>query len=299
MSTYTRQRAYLELHIAVFLFGITAILGDLISLSALMLVWWRVLVTALSLVPFSRIRHHLQTVSRRQIWIFVGIGAIVALHWLTFYGAVKLANASIALVCMATTSFFTAILEPLLLKRPFQFYELLLGLLIVPGMFLVVNGTTDGMLIGIWVGVLSALSAAVFAILNKKYIETAGPIFITFVEMVSVWVTLSLLIPFIWWQTDSFQFWPQGLDWPYLLLLSLGCTTLAYVLSLRSLVHMSAFASNLTINLEPVYGIALAWILLGDHKELAPTFYWGVVIILAAVFAYPMIRRAQKRKEKI
>jgi drug/metabolite transporter (DMT)-like permease len=290
------QRAYLELHIAVLLFGITAILGDLIQLSAVVIVWWRVLITSISLVFLIRVGKLFREMPRRLMLQYMGIGVIVALHWIAFYGSIKVANASIALICMATTSFFTALLEPWILKQKIKGYELALGLLIVPGMALIVNNIDLSLLNGLYIGLISAFLAALFATFNKKLVGQAGPMSITFLELGSAWLFLSIVLPFFFWKTPEAQLWPKLSDWIYLLLLALLCTTLAYVLALRALNHISAFASNLTINLEPVYGIALAWLVLDDHKELTPAFYGGVAIILLAVFSYPFIRRYQRKR---
>ncbi|MEM1219465.1 MAG: EamA family transporter [Bacteroidota bacterium] len=291
------RRAYLELHLAVFLFGFTAILGDLIQLSALVIVWWRVLLTSISLLFLIRAARLIRTIPRSHLYTFMGIGVLVALHWLTFYGAIKYSNASICLVCMATTSFFTSFLEPMILRQRIQWYQVALGLFIVPGMFLVVNNINWAMMAGIAVGLTSAFLASLFAILNKKHIDRANPLEITFIELSSAWLFLSLVVPFFLWQNADATFWPGWTDWGYLLILALLCTTLAYVLALRSLQYLSAFASNLTVNLEPVYGIALAWVLLNDHQELEPGFYWGVGIILLAVFSYPILKRNFAKEE--
>lgn len=285
------QRAYFELHIAVLLFGFTAILGDLISLSALVLVWWRVFFTSISLFFLIGFGRKLRQLPRRLILQYMGIGVLVALHWLCFFGAVKYANASICLICMATTSFFTAIIEPIIMRQPIKGYELLLGVLILPGMILVVNNTDVSMMLGIWIGLLSALLAALFASLNKKLVDKAEPMTITFLELGSAWLFLSLLLPFYFQQTADAAFLPQGSDLFYLSVLAFLCTTLAYVLSLRALKHISAFAANLTVNLEPIYGIALAWLILNEQDELTLGFYLGGAIILLAVFSYPWLKR--------
>jgi drug/metabolite transporter (DMT)-like permease len=294
------KRAYLELHIAVFLFGFTAILGDLIQLSALVLVWWRVMITSFSLVFLIRPIQLFRSLGGGMILRFMGIGVLVAMHWLAFYGAIKLSNASIALVAMATTSFFTSLLEPWLLAKRVNWLEIGLGLLIIPGMVLVANSTSLGMVTGLWVGLLAALLAAFFAILNKKYIGAANEMSITFLELGSAWIFLSLVIPLYGGYRGELPVIgpPTWTDVGYILILSLLCTTLAYVLALRSLRHLSAFASNLTVNLEPVYGIALAWVLLQENEELGPGFYWGVLIILLVVFSYPLLRRWTRRRGK-
>ena len=284
------KRAYAELHVAVLLFGLTAILGDLISLTGLVLVWWRVFLTSISLLFLVNLPKLLRSIPRKLLLQYMGIGVIVALHWVAFYGSIKLANASICLVCMATTSFFTSILEPTILGGRIKPYELALGLFIVPGMALIVSSTELSMKMGIWVGLLSALLASIFAILNKKLVNEAEPMGITLIELGSGWLFLSCVLPVFFMMEDQIEFWPQKMDWAYLTFLVLACTTLAYTLALRSLKHLSAFASNLTVNLEPVYGIFLAWIFLNDSQELNAQFYLGVLIILMAVFSYPFLK---------
>lgn len=284
------RKAYLQLHLAVLLFGFTAILGDLISLSAIVLVWWRVLITSISLLFFIQFGKRLLQIPKKLILQYMGIGVLVGIHWITFFGSVKLSNASICLVCMATASFFTAFLEPLLLKQRIKSYEIILGILVIPGMMLVVQNIQTDMLLGVWVGLLSAFLAACFSILNKKLIDKADPMSITFLELGSAWLFISLVLPFFFSSNVGEVFLPIGYDWIYLLVLALVCTTLAYVLNLLSLKYISAFAANLTINLEPVYGIILAWLILNENEELNTGFYLGCALILLAVFSYPFIK---------
>jgi drug/metabolite transporter (DMT)-like permease len=293
------KRAYVELHIAVFLFGFTAILGSLIDLSALVMVWWRVLITSISLLFMVRVLKLFRHLPLKAILQFAGIGVLVAIHWLAFYGAIKLSNASITLVCMATTSFFTAFLEPLIMKHKVRWYEIGLGVLIIPGMALIVNSTEASMNMGIIVGLIAAFMAALFATFNKRLVGKSDEMSITFIELGSAWLFLSIVIPiYMSISEEHVQFWPVSLmDWVYLIILALLCTTLAYVLALRALRHLSAFAANLTVNLEPVYGIALAWVMLNEHKELSTGFYWGVLIILVSVFSYPLLKRYLNRRK--
>lgn len=284
------KRAFLELHFSVFLYGFTAILGDLISLSAITLVWWRVLITSLSLLFLIRFGQTLKGISKKLLWEYIGIGILIALHWITFFASIKLANASVALVCFATCSFFTSILEPILTKSTFKWYELALGALVIPGMILVVQGIQIEMLLGVWIGLISTILIAIFSILNKLRINELDTPSLTFIEMTSAWVFISLILPVYFYYNPEMPFWPIGNDWTYLLILALACTTLGLVLNLRALKHISAFASSLTYNLEPVYGIILAIFILKENKELSPTFYLGVLIILVSVFSYPFIK---------
>jgi len=284
------QRAYLQLHIAVFLFGFTAILGELISLSELSLVWWRMMLTTISFLFFPKMIKSFLEVPKKLRWQLFFVGVIVALHWVFFFGAVKYSNVSICLVGMATGSFFTSILEPLFFKRKIKPYEVALGAMVIPGMYLVVQSIQWEMQIGMAMALVSSLLAVCFSILNKKYVAEAEPTVITFIELGSGWLFLSLVIPFYIGFTGA-EWLPTWTDLVYLLILALLCTTFAFVLSLKALRHISAFTNNLVINLEPVYGIVLAWLLFQENEEVGEYFYIGVLIILLAVFCYPIVKR--------
>jgi len=291
------QKAYLHLHIAIFLWGFTAILGDLIALDAIPLVWWRVLLTSLSIVFLIPLLKSLKSLSRQTIRRFTFIGMLIGVHWILFFASIKLSNPSIALICMATGSFFTAILEPIMLRQRIKGYEILLGMMILPGMLLIVNSTDLSMMNGIWAGIGSALLAAIFTVLNKKYIDDIEPRIMTFLEMSAAWLMVSLMLPVVYYMDPaSFNIIPSLTDIGYLCVLAFLCTTLAFILSLKSLKHLSAFAANLSINLEPVYGIIMAAVLLNDLEELNERFYIGCGVILAAVFIYPIIKLYFKRK---
>lgn len=290
MKAHTK--AYIQLHIAVVLYGFTAILGDLISISALSLVWWRVLLTSLSMLFFVGFGRSILRLPPKVILQFMGIGVLVAVHWLTFYGAIKYSNASVTLAAFAVTSFFTSLMEPLMTDKPFDKLELLLGILVIPAMLLIAINIDLSLLKGLWIGLFSALLAAIFSILNKKMVDKADSYQITFLEMGSAFLFLSLLLPFV--IDAETPLMPAPSDWVYLLILALICTTFAFIISLKALEHVSAFDANLVINLEPVYGIALAAVILKDHKEVWPLFYVGVGMILAIVLGYTWWRNRGK-----
>jgi drug/metabolite transporter (DMT)-like permease len=285
------QQAYLKIHIAVVLFGFTAILGGLIELSALVLVWWRMLFTSISLLfmaDFGRIR---KTFNKKLALILAGNGVIIALHWLCFYASIKLANASVALVCLASASLFASIIEPLVFKRRISKLEIFMGLLIIPAMVLIVQQLEFSMMYGVWIGILAALLSAFFATINKMIVTEAHSFDITLVELGSGWIFLSLILPFTLTGSNQLIFWPDLSDLMYLLILAFLCTTLAFILSLQSLKHLSAFNSTLIVNLEPVYGIVLAWLILKENEQLNHIFYWGVALIMLIVFSYPLLKR--------
>ncbi|GAB3732050.1 DMT family transporter [Luteimonas pelagia] len=295
-------RAQLQIHFCVLLWGFTAILGKLITLPALPLVWWRMLlvVAALALVP--RVWRGLRAMPTRLLWAYVGIGVLVGLHWLTFYGAIKLANASVAATCIALATVFTALVEPWLAKTRFRPRDLMLGIAVIPGVAFVVGGVPDEMRLGIVVGALSALFVAFFGSLNKRLVDTVGdqgdPLTITAIELAAGTAALTLLAPLMPAIFPAFAgpllVVPAGMDAVYLLLLALACTLFPFALSLVALRHMSAFSAQLAVNLEPVYAILLAIVLLGEQHELANVFYVGVAIILAAVFVHPLLVRPRR-----
>lgn len=298
MSMHSTTRAHWQIHFCVLLWGFTAILGKLITLPALPLVWWRMLLVAAALLLVPRVWRGLRALPPRLLLAYAGVGALVALHWLTFYGAVKLANASVAATCMALATVFIALIEPLIARSRFSWRELALGLAVLPGVALVVGGIPDGMRIGVAVGALSALFVACFGSLNKRLVERADPLTVTALELGAGTLTLTLLAPLMPLLFPAFAgsllTLPGLHDAGYLLLLAFACTLLPFALSLIALRHMSAFAAQLAVNLEPVYAIALAIVLLGEQHELTPRFYAGVAIILAAVLVYPLLSRPRR-----
>lgn len=285
-------RAQLQIHFCVFLWGFTAILGKLISLAALPLVWWRMLLVAGTLALMPRIWRHLAAMSARLRWAYAGIGALVALHWVTFYASIKLSNASVAATCMAMGSVFVSMIEPILAKRAFQRRELLLGVAVIPGVMLVVGGVPSGMHLGIAIGVFSAFIVAIFSALNKRLVEHADPLAVTALEMAAGAATVGLLSPLLlllFPLPEGSGWWPDLRDGGYLLLLAYACTLLPFTLSLVALRHMSAFSAQMAVNLEPVYTIAFAIVLFHEQRELGLSFYLGVTLLLLAVTAHPLL----------
>ncbi|MEP6632831.1 MAG: DMT family transporter [Luteimonas sp.] len=291
-------KAQLQIHACVLLWGFTAILGKLISLPALPLVWWRMLIVVATLALVPRVWRGLHAMPRRLLLAYAGAGVLVALHWLTFYGAIKLANASVAATCVALATAFTAIIEPWLARTPFSKRELALGITVLPGVALVVGGVPHGMRTGIAMGALSALFVALFSSLNKRLVDHGDALTVTAIELGAGVLALTLLAPVMPLIFPAFAgpllVLPGERDAGYLLLLSLACTLFPFALSLVALRHMSAFAAQLAVNLEPVYAIALAIVLLNEQRELTPMFYIGVAIILLAVLVHPLIKRPRR-----
>lgn len=285
------KSAILQTHIAVILFSITAILGKLISLSALPLVWWRVLLASISFIFLFNVPKVIRTYSKEKLVKFGFIGIIIALHWLTFYGSIKLANASIALVCLACTSFLTSILEPLLTNKKVDLKEIVIGLIIIPAMMFIIKFTPDAYFIGIIVGLTSAFLASIFTILNKINIANNDARHVSFIELSAATIFLGLLLPIVFFYDNAIEIIPsKALDVVYLVALAFLCTTLAFLLSLRALKKISAFTSTLIINLEPVYGILLAAYFLNEKETLNIQFYLGASLIILAVILTPLFK---------
>ena len=290
-------KAQYQIHFCVLLWGFTAILGKLISLPALPLVWWRMLIVVVALALLPRVWRNLRAMPRKLLLSYAGIGVLVALHWLTFYGAIKLANASVAATCIALATVFTALVEPWLTRTRFSKRELALGIAVLPGVALVVGGVPHGMRIGIAVGAVSAVFVALFSSLNKRLVEHGDALTVTAIELGAGTLALTLLAPLMPVLFPAFAgdllVLPGARDAFYLLLLSLACTLFPFALSLVALRHMSAFSAQLAVNLEPVYAIVLAIVLLNEQRELTPVFYVGVAIVLLAVLVHPLLGRAR------
>jgi drug/metabolite transporter (DMT)-like permease len=294
-----KQKAYLQLHLAVFLFGFTAILGKLITLDQTALVWNRLWIAVLGLIFIPGVIQGLKKIKPINRWRFSGIGVLVALHWLTFYGSIKLGDsASVTLACLATSTLFTSILEPIITKSKFEWLELFLGILVIIGIYFL-SGVGEAYYWAIVVGLASAFLASLFSVLNKKYITGQNSVSVSVIELAAGFLFISLCYPLLQLYIPQSQWLPTGADWVWLIILGLLCTSLAFVLSIEALKELSAFISNLSINLEPVYGILLAIWLLNEDADLNMDFYVGTGIILAAVILHPVLIKLQKVRAKV
>ncbi|QDI02968.1 MULTISPECIES: DMT family transporter [Xanthomonas translucens group] len=298
MSLHPTSKAQLQIHFCVLLWGITAILGKLITLPALPLVWWRMLMVVAALALLPRVWRGLAALTPQLLLGYTVVGALVGLHWLTFYGAIKLANASVAATCIALAPVFTAVIEPWVAKRPFRPSELVFGLAVLPGVALVVGGVPDGMRAGVVVGAVSALFVAAFGSLNKRLVDHADPLTVTAVELGAGTMTLTVLAPLLPFVLPALSgpllVLPSLHDTALLLALALLCTLLPFALALVALRRLSAYAVQLVTNLEPVYAIVFAILLLDEQKQLTALFYLGVTVILGAVFLHPLLTHVRR-----
>jgi drug/metabolite transporter (DMT)-like permease len=287
------KKAFIQLHLAVFLAGFTAILGKLITLNEGLLVWFRLLITVVTLGILLLLKKQLVKIPFKNVLTIFAVGVIVAIHWVTFYGSVKYANVSVALVCFSATGFFTAFFEPLILKRRISLIEVALGLIGIVGIYIIFDFHPQYKL-GIIFGIISALGSSLFPIYNKRLLLTYSPKILTLYELGGGLLALTVLVPFYLIQFPATYFLPTTTDWLWLLVLAWLCTVLSFDLQLNALKKISAFTANLTYNLEPVYGIILAFIFFKENENLHREFYIGVALILLAVIMQ-MIRIYRSR----
>lgn len=293
------KQALIKLHISVFLAGFTGILGVLIHLNEMTLVWYRIMITVVSLSVLFALTKKSTRIPKQQAVRFFLIGTLIALHWVAFYGSIKLSNVSIGLVCFSATGLFTALLEPLLVTKKLQWAELGLGLLSLLGIYLIFH-FDERYQTGIIVGIISAFLAALFSVLNKKQVADAEPTVMMLYELTGGLVILTLLMPVYAYFFPEASILPTLSDWGWLFVLSWLCTIVAMQLMLDSLKKVSAFTQNLSLNLEPVYAIIMAFILFDENKYLSSSFYFGVGLIILSVvlqMARMLAKHSLKKKQ--
>jgi drug/metabolite transporter (DMT)-like permease len=288
------KKAFLQLHLSVFLAGFTGIFGKLIHLGEGPLVWYRLLIASITLYIMFRFQGTLKKLHWKQILPIGGTGMLVALHWLFFYASIKYANVSIGVVCFSLTSLFTALFDPLINRRRFDSIELLLSALTLTGILLIFHFDTQYRT-GIILGIISAMFAALFTVFNKRLVKKYDTSTITFYELTCGFLGLTLLMPLYLYVFPQPTLLPTFSDTIYLLILAWACTVCMYMLSMNALKKISAFTVNLCFNLEPVYSIILAFIIFQENKELNPAFYAGLGCIVLSV-ALQMVRVARQSR---
>lgn len=273
---------FLKLHISIILAGFTGIFGKLISLNEGLLVWYRVLLTSVFLIIFLAIIGKLEKVSLRDFLRIGKVGAVLALHWVFFYGSIKASNVSIGVICFSLIGFFTAILEPLILHRKFSGRELAYSLITLLGVMLVFSLDTRYR-VGITLGIISAALASLFTIMTKRIGNDYAPRTILLYEMIGGFLLISAILPFYLKIFPVESMLPTKLDIIWLLLFVIFCTIGLQLLQIAVLKKISAFTVNLSYNLEPIYSIILAMLFFGEAKELNFSFYIGVFLIVLSV----------------
>ena len=283
---------YLHLHFIVFIWGFTAVLGDLITIAAVPLVWFRMLLGSFFVLIYIRFTKRKLKVSLKSLVIFALIGFLIALHWLAFFKAVKVSNVSITLAMMSTGAFFTSLLEPIFFKRKIIKYEVVFGLIVIVGLYIIFKVET-AYLTGILFALLSSFLGALFSIFNGMVVKTHDATIISFYELFFGVVFITIFI----FSTDGFNvsfFDLSSTDWIYILLLASVCTAYAFIAAVHIMKWISPYTLMLTTNMEPVYGIILALLILGDKEYMNPTFYLGALIILMTVIVNGIIKTRKK-----
>jgi len=293
-NTSELNKNLLILHFTVFIWGFTSILGALISISAVQLVWYRVLIALISLFLYFKFNKTAFKVSRKAFLKLFFTGAIVGAHWILFFASIKLSTVPVTLVCLSSMTLFTAVLEPIFSKKRILLTEIVAGLLIIMGIFLIFKFEVHYTK-GIIAGLCSALCASIFSIINSKQVQQTEPAVISFLELIGAffWATLYLLF------TGGFN---QAMilkpsDIGYLILLGTICTSLAYVAGVSVMRELSAFRVALITNLEPVYGILMSFLFFGDMNKMTTGFWIGALIILSTIFLFPVAQKKIQRRK--
>ncbi|TPE40628.1 DMT family transporter [Pontibacter mangrovi] len=297
-----RFKDFLELHFVIFLWGFTAILGKLITIPAVELVALRTLITALALAAIVYRRGAPLWMGRKIALQLVLIGFVIAAHWILFFAAARVASVSITLVGLATCSLWTAFLEPLFNKGKIKPHEIFLALLVIMGLYIIFQHETSfDSVLGISMAIGAALLGSIFTILNANLVKKIPSTTITMYEMAGACLGTVLFFPVYTAylaEGGSLNFALTSMDWVYLLVLALACTVYAYTASVRLMQRISAYTVNLTVNLEPVYGIVLAWFIFNEGEQMSRGFYVGAAVILLSVFIYPVLETLDKRRRK-
>lgn len=282
------------LHLTVIVWGFTGIIGNLITVSSIHLVWYRCLIAFASLLLYLVFSRTHLAVSRKRLVQFLLTGGLVGLHWILFFQSIRLSTVSVTLVCLSSVTLFTSLLEPLFYKRRISLLEVLTGILVIVGIYLIFK--FEGRYFnGIILGLIAAFVASFFSIFNSKLIKHSKAPIISFYEMLGafVWITLYLLFAN---GLSATALRLQGHDLWFLLLLGTVCTSGAYVAAVAVMKELSAFRVALVSNLEPIYGIILAYVIFGQAEVMSLGFYFGALLILGAVFSYPLVRIRLERR---
>ncbi len=283
------RRALIYLHISIFLWGFTGIFGRAIELQELVLVWYRLIFTVILLLLIPAFSRKIQRLSIKEAKQIIFVGFLVAIHWVLFYGSIKYSNISIGLSCLSTIAVFTSLIDPIVNHKKINIRELLLAIFALIGM-LVIFRVQEFQRTGIILGIGAAFIGSYFTILNAKLVKDFPSETVTFYELASGLFLITLLLPVYQYIFPASSIIPTGTDLILLLFFSIFCTVIPFNLSLKALQHVSAFTSNLYINLEPIYGIIFAFIFFQEQDELKPGFYFGSGIILSSVIIYTIVK---------
>ena len=288
-----KLKNYIHLHFLVVIAGITAVLGELISLDAIPLVWYRMSIGAVLMLGYIILKKKPLRVPLKVLFNLSVAGVIIALHWITFFAAINVSNISITLAMFSTGAFFASLIEPLFFKRKIIGYEILFGLIVIVGIVLITQ-TELKYILGIVLGISSALFSTLFAVLNGKFVQHYPPSIISFYEFISGILFISIFLAF---REDGFNhafFQISSSDWVYLLILASVCTAYAFIVSVHVMKYITPYTVVLTYNLEPIYGIILALVFFPESETMRPMFYIGAGIIIFTVLLNAIFKNIKK-----
>ena len=288
MYSIIAKHRILSLHILVLILGLTGVLGKLITLEAIHLVWWRMLIAFVGLAIFLAVKKELFKIKKRDFLNILGIGVIVTLHWLCFFQSIKVSNVSIAVVCLATSSLFAALIEPLFFKRKISLHEIIMGIIVIIALAYIL-GTDKTFLSGYIYGILAALLGTLFTLFNAKYIKKIGAAKITMIEMLAG----VLIISSIFIINQDFSIFNTKIeinDLIYLIILGIICTAMAFVWMTEIVRYITPYSLIMAINLEPIYSILFALIIFGDSELMNTSFYIGSSVIILVIFLESYIK---------
>jgi len=289
------KKAFFYLHISVFLAGFTGPLGRLIDLNEGLLVWWRLFITSVTMWIVFSLMGKLQRISVKDMLKLTGIGFLAAIHWLTFYGSIKYANVSVALVCFSAVGFFTALIEPILLRVRMKWVEVFLGLMVIAGIYLIFHFNPKYKT-GIILGITCAVLMAFVMIYIREFLQRINPQTVLTYQLSGGLITLTALMPFYMNRFPTDYIFPSLKDWMWLLVLAWFCSVLAFQFSTYALKRLTAFTVNLSFNLEPVYGIFLAIIIFGENRDFDRSFFAGLTLIAASLIIHIVMLLKKERK---
>ncbi|MFK7749357.1 MAG: DMT family transporter [Kordia sp.] len=291
-----KLKNYLHLHLLVFIAGFTAILGELITIKAIPLVWYRMLIAGILMLLFIKISKIRLKISFKTFLKFALAGIIVALHWITFFGAIDVSNVSITLVMFSTGGFFASFIEPIIYRRKIVWYEIIFGIIVIIGVFIIMDSEFK-YINGIILGVISAFLSALFSVINGKFVEKHNASTISFYEFICGVAFISIYLMFA---ADGFSkenfFILKPSDWIYIFILASICTAYAFIASTHIMKYISPYTVVLTYNLEIVYGVILAFIFFPEQEKMGPGFYYGSLLVVATVLVNGILKNRRKRK---
>lgn len=292
MNSWTQRNSLLVMHFIVIILGLTGILGKLIEASSTILVWYRMLIAFIGLAIFLIFKKQLFNFPKKYVWKLLGIGVVVAAHWLFFFESIKVSNVSVAVVCLATSSLFSALIEPFVFKRKTSVYEVFFGIIVIAALAFALQADVSYFL-GYVYGVIAAFLATLFTIFNAMYVDKVEASKITLLEMAGGWLAMSLYIG-LFTNHTLIDFKVSELDTIYLLALGVVCTAFAFVVSVEVMKTLSPYSVIMAINLEPIYSVVLALLLFGESEEMTSSFYVGGSVIILTVFLDGYLKTKRK-----